>query len=145
MTFLRLLKCSVKMKNIITTIVLLLIVFGNVFPKSNLTKSITVDEAFAKYRSDASWREQRIHLDAFAEYLATHPDMIGYIFVVTKENESLKKSKTRINRSIKYLTQDLPLKLRVEKSRIVVIYTRKVDSSVIILQPMNKDSVIPEL
>jgi len=49
------------------------------------------------------------------------------------------KIENRVNRSVKYLTKDLPAKWRIKKSRIVVIYGGKTDIlAMTLLQPVEK-------
>lgn len=133
------------MKNIVFTIVFLLSVSVMSFSKSDLSKSILVDGLFDTYQSDISWNEERAHLDNFAIYLKKEPELIGYIYIFTKENESVRKSKSRTNRIVKYLTKNIGSNFKVEKSRIVFIYKKNSDTSEIILQPVLKGFKPPEL
>ncbi len=126
------------MKNYLCKILLLLVL---VFISQNfyLSKS-SAWSYFDSYQSGISWQKQVAHLDNFAIHLKKNPDNIGYIGFYTKEKESFKEAKTRINRSVKYLTQNISSDLKVEKSRIVIIYGGKFDDSIIILQPIDKKS-----
>lgn len=134
------------MKNIIVAVILLLCISGICFPKANLSKATSViDSPFDVYDSDISWSEQKFHLYSFVIALKENPEMIGIIIYASSEKYSLKKAKSRINRSVKYLTQDLPAELRVEKSRIVVIYEGKKDIARTTLQPINKKSIPADL
>ncbi len=111
--------------------------------KSDLFKSI--DGLFDTYQSNVSWNEERAHLDNFAIYLKKEPELIGYIYVLSKENESVQKIKTRKNRIVKYLTGNIGSKLEVEESRVVFIYKENTDKSETILQPVLKGYKPPEL
>jgi len=119
------------MKNsvILTTFLLFLLTLG--FPKP-----ILADEVFDRYESNISWNEQRAHLDNFAYHLQTNVKDVGYIVFYMGEKDSLKKLKSRVDRSIKYLIQNG----KIEKRRLIIIKAvRKQGKSDIILQPVSKN------
>jgi hypothetical protein len=101
---------------------------------------VKADELFDTYNpNQTSWLiERELHLFNFAIALKHDSKSIDYIYVFTTKNESQKKAKFRVNRAVKYLTQNSPPSLRIEKSRIIVIYKEEADSSKIILQPTPK-------
>jgi hypothetical protein len=124
-------------------IIVLTIVFLVLTPLLGL-KSVAADSVFDRYKSNISWNEETAHLDNFASFLGQNPEYIGYIFVFTNEAESTKKSQSRANRALKYLTKNLPIKYRIQKSRIVVIYKTKSEKSEVILQPIHKNLPQPD-
>ncbi|CAN5433295.1 hypothetical protein BH20ACI1_BH20ACI1_30420 [soil metagenome] len=137
------------MKQIIFLVFILIVLISPAFASFNLRfdlfTSITVDQLFDTYQSDISWNDERAHLDNFAIYLKKESELIGYIYIFSKENESVRKSKSRTNRIVKYLTKNIGSSLEIEKSRIVFIYKKNTDRSETILQPVLKGFKPPEL
>jgi hypothetical protein len=128
------------MKTLIITIFSLL-AFVPCFSKPNISAPKHADEYFLTYRSDESWLTQRHWLDNLAWHLSKFPENNAHIGFTLGKNESLKKAKARMSRSVKYLTQYY----KIEKSRIVVFYLEKDDEAYgkIILQPVTKDQPSP--
>ncbi len=122
------------MKNVIITI-LLLALFSVIS-----IRTVKADELFdTYYPNKTSWViEKNLHLFNFALALKRDPKLIGYIYVFTTKNESQSKVNFRSGRAVRYLTETSPISLRIEKSRIVVIYKKEADESKIILQPTPK-------
>ncbi len=84
------------MKNYLCkTILLFVLVF--IFQNFHLSKSSAWSH-FDSYPSSIPWQKQMAHLDNFAIHLKKYPDTIGYIGFYTKEKESFKEAKRRINR-----------------------------------------------
>ncbi len=122
------------MKHIIITIL-----FITIISLINI-RTVKADSLFdTYYPNKISWLiEREAHLFNFAIALKDDPQLIGYIYVFTTKNESQSKVRLRTNRAVRYLTKTSPLRVRIEKSRIVVLYIKQADESKIILQPTPK-------
>ena len=78
-------------------------------------------------------------LDNFAVYLNKYPEMIGYVAFYRRKGDSLTKIKARIEKVKKYLVTTR----QVNSSRIIIIDAGIFDSSITILQPVDKNAEPP--
>lgn len=96
--------------------------------------SVAADGHFDSYLK-LPWKYEMARLDNFAIYLRQNPERVGYIVFLVGEKDSYKKVKARINRSVKYLIEYH----KYDKNKLTVIYAGKLENTMTILQPDDKD------
>ena len=131
------------MKNIIITTLFLLLFSVMSFAQSDVSEP-RCGLPFSSYSFKISWNDERAQLDNFAYYLKKEPKLIGYIFVLTNENEISGQARQRANKIIKYLSKNIETNLRVEKNQLVINFSKTLNESEIILQPTAKGSKPPK-
>ena len=98
------------------------------------------DTPFDTY-GDISWRFEKARLYNFALALKNEPNDVGYIIYNVGKDDCFKNVESRINRSVKYLTN----KQKISSDRIVVVYAGLSEKFKVILQPIPRSEKIPNI
>lgn len=137
-------RLKIIMKNTLIAIGFLLLFSVTSFAQSD-DSEVRCGLPFDTYSYSISLNDEKAHLVNFAYYLKQNPEWIGYIFIMTNENETknIEEARRHAGRIIKYLTRRIETDLKIEKSRLVIVYRPTLNESGIILQPVTKGFPVP--
>jgi hypothetical protein len=86
------------------------------------------------YGPEIPWEEVEGRLDNFIVALRNNPEKVGYIVYTVGKNDSYKKAKARINRTVKHIVEYR----KFDKRRLVVVYSGKYKETITMLQIEDK-------
>ena len=135
-------RLKIIMKNTLIAIVFLLLFSVVSFAQSD-DSEVRCGLPFSSYSFKISWNDERAVLYDFAYHLKEDPELIGYIFIMTNENENIGNPRRHTDKITKFLTKNIETDLRIEKSRLVIVYRPTLNESGIILQPVTKGFPVP--